>query len=87
MYCSDKVLNPYRVGLDLTAQRNLGESDSHPSIPQPNARPRIEPSNLDFSKSMAQEWENSSWVAIYPELTKLGRTLLVLNLVLVPTDW
>ena len=54
MYCSDKVLNSYRVGLDLTAQRNLGESDSHPSILQPNARSRIEPSNLDFSKSMAQ---------------------------------
>ena len=54
MYCSGKVLNSYRVGLDLTAQRNLGESDSHPLIPPPTARPRIEPSNLDFSKSMAQ---------------------------------
>ena len=54
MYCSDKVLNAYRVGLDLTAQRNLGESDSCLSIPQPNARPRFEPSNLDFSKSMAK---------------------------------
>ena len=54
MYCSDKVFNSYRVGLDFTAQRNLGESDSLPSIPQPNARPRVEPNNLDFFKSMAQ---------------------------------
>ena len=54
MYCSDKVLNSYRVGLDLTTQEDLGESSSRPLFPQSSARFRIEPSNIDFSKLMAQ---------------------------------
>ena len=28
MYCSDKVLNPYRVGWDLNTQGDQGESGS-----------------------------------------------------------
>ena len=54
MYCSDKVLNSYRVGLDLTAQRNIGKSNTHLSTLQPNDGLRIEPRNIDFSKSMTQ---------------------------------
>ena len=54
MVCSDKVLDSHRVGLDFTAQRNVGEFESHPSMTQPNVRPRVDPSNIDFSKSMTQ---------------------------------
>ena len=54
MYYSDKVLNPYRVGLDLNTRENQGESNSRPMISQSSARSRAEPSNIDFSKSMTQ---------------------------------
>ena len=54
MYCSDKVLNPYRVGFDLNTQEDQGESNSCPMISQSSARSRTEPSNIDFSKSMMQ---------------------------------
>ena len=54
MFSSDKVLDPHRAGSDLTAQRNIGEFVSLPPILQSNVRSRIEPSNLDFSKSMTQ---------------------------------
>ena len=54
MYCSDKVLNPYRVGLDLNTQEDQGESNSCPMISQSGARSRAEPSNVDFSKSLTQ---------------------------------
>ena len=54
MYCSDKVLNPYRVGLDLDTQEDLGEFSSCPIISLSGARSRPEPSSLDFSKSMTQ---------------------------------
>ena len=40
--------------MDLTTQEDLGESNSPPMFPQSSARFRIEPSNIDFSKSMAQ---------------------------------
>ena len=40
--------------MDLSTQKDLGESNSRPMIPQFNYRPRIDPSNLYFSKSMAQ---------------------------------
>ena len=54
IHCGDKVLNPYRAGSDLTAQRNGGKFVSLPPILQSNVRSTIEPSNLDFSKSMTQ---------------------------------
>ena len=54
MYCSDKVLNPYRVGLDLNTQGDQGESNSRLMISQSGARSRAEPSNIDFSKSLTQ---------------------------------
>ena len=54
MYCSYKVLNPYRVGLDLTTQEDQGEFNSHLVISQSCARSRTETSNIDFSKSMKQ---------------------------------
>ena len=50
MYCSNKVLNPYRVGLDLSTQEDQGEFNSCSMISQIGA----EPSNIDFSKSMTQ---------------------------------
>ena len=41
MYCSDKVLNPYRVGLDLTTQEDQEEFNSHPIIFQLGTRSRV----------------------------------------------
>ena len=42
MYCSDKVLNPYRVGLDLNTQQDQGEFNSCPMISQLGTRSRAE---------------------------------------------
>ena len=53
-HCCDKSLNPYGFGLDLTIQEDQGEFNSRPMIPQSSAGSRIEPSNIDFSKSMVQ---------------------------------
>ena len=38
MLCSDKVLNPYRVGLDLNTQCAQGEFNIHPMMLQPSTR-------------------------------------------------
>ena len=54
MYCSDKVLNPYRVGLDLNTQEDQAESNSSLMISQSGAWSRAEPSYIDFSKSLTQ---------------------------------
>ena len=48
MYCSDTVLNPYRVGLDLNTQEDQGEFNFCPMISQPDTRSRAEPSNIDY---------------------------------------
>ena len=47
MYCSDKVLNPYRVGLDLNNQEDQRELNSCPIISQPGAGSRTGPINTD----------------------------------------
>ena len=51
MYCSDKVLNPYRVGLDLNTQEDKVEFNFRSIISQLGTRFRTEPSNADY-KSM-----------------------------------
>ena len=48
LYCSDKVLNSYRVGLDLTTQEDQGEPNSNPIISQFGINSRTEPSNADY---------------------------------------
>ena len=54
MHCSDKVLNPYRVELELNNQEDQGESNSCSMISQSSPRFRTEPRTIDFSKSMTQ---------------------------------
>ena len=48
MYCSDKVLDPYRVGLDLTTQNDQGEFNSRPLILQLGTGSGAGPSNADY---------------------------------------
>ena len=48
MYCSDTVLNPYRVGLDLNTQEDQGEFSSCSMISQLGTRSRAEPSKVDY---------------------------------------
>ena len=48
MYCSDKVLNSYRVGLDLNTQEGQGEFNSCSIIYQLGTRSRTEPSKADY---------------------------------------
>ena len=50
----DKVLNPYRVGLDLNTQGAQREFISCPMMFQPSTRSGTEPSSIDFSKSLKQ---------------------------------
>ena len=47
MYCSDKFLNPYRVGLDLATQEDQGEFNSHPIIHQLGTGSATGSSNTD----------------------------------------
>ena len=48
MYCSDKVLNPYRVGSDLTSQEDHREFNSHLIISQLGTGSRAGPNNADY---------------------------------------